>query len=305
MNDLDFAVKFPFTNKARIILGTRKVKLDESIIDKAVSRINNGLKSEIPRPTLIYDEDKIIEIASYPAARMILASLDNTYIRSRYAVAEAKRAHKYLESIPHKVCRNIGRELGINLIKRDESYYVDVTAYLQFAPRSRNYKLINRILINGVVSINWHEYIRLIEEAIRYKVLKGVKVYKRDIPDMAREAIGRIYIPPSKLPKKVSEVGYPPCIQELIKKIKKHENLGHQARWVLAVYLVALGMNDGQIMAVYSGLPDFNKKITRYQVQHIRKREYKMPSCSTMRTYGLCTANCGISNPLKWQGKSK
>lgn len=303
MDDLDFAVKFPFTNKAREILKSKNVEINDDIVDKAVSRINSGLKDEIHKPALIYDEDKIIEIASYPAARMILAFLDNRYIKSRYAVAEAKLAHKYLESSSREVCKDVGNELGVILIEKNGAYYVDVVVYLKFAPRSRDYKLINRILTNGFVLITWHEYIRLIEEAVRYGVLRNVKAYKKDIPKIAQKAVSRIYIPPSKLPKKVSEVGYPPCISDLMEKIKKHENLGHQARWVLAVYLVEVGISDEEIITIYSGLPDFNEKITMYQIQHIRKRQYKMPSCSTMRTYGLCTANCGISNPTKWQGK--
>jgi len=146
---------------------------------------------------------------------------------------------------------------------------------------------------------------RLIEEAIRYRVLRHVNIQAKELPKIIRGAVKKVYIPPSKLPKHISQVGYPPCIQKLLDDINKHENLGHQARWILAVYLTNIGLSVEQITKIYSGLPDFKESITKYQLMHIRKREYKMPSCSTIRTYGLCTSNCRVSNPLKWQGAKR
>jgi DNA primase large subunit len=62
-------------------------------------------------------------------------------------------------------------------------------------------------------------------------------------------------------------------------------------------------MSVEKITALYSNLPDFDERITTYQLEHIKKRSYTMPGCSTLLTYGLCCADCRIGSPLNWKGK--
>jgi DNA primase large subunit len=82
--------------------------------------------------------------------------------------------------------------------------------------------------------------------------------------------------------------------------MKKHENLAHHARWYLATYLLAIGMAEDDVVNVFSAAPDFSEKITRYQVSHIKKKGYSVPSCATVMTYGLCCAVCRIGSPINW-----
>ena len=45
-------------------------------------------------------------------------------------------------------------------------------------------------------------------------------------------------------------------------------------------------------MDAYRGAPDFDESVTRYQVEHITKRNggvgYEPPECDTLRSHGLC-----------------
>ena len=122
-------------------------------------------------------------------------------------------------------------------------------------------------------------------------VKKAAEALKAELPKLE----------PTRTAVTFKEGDNPPCIEKLLDQLKKHENLNHQARWTLAVYLTNRGMTIEKIFSLYSNLPDFNEKTTRYQLEHIQKRGYTTPACSTMLTYGLCCANCRIGSPLNWK----
>jgi DNA primase large subunit len=148
------------------------------------------------------------------------------------------------------------------------------------------------------------EKVRLMEEAVR-KRLERVPILK-DPPKLISETAEKLIaeLPKSDLPQiKVTPGDYPPCIIKLMDSVKKHENLNHQARWYLCVYLMAAGMNDDQICGIYSNLPDYSERTTRYQVEHARKKNYTPPACSTITTWGFCCADCRIGSPIYWKGE--
>jgi len=100
----------------------------------------------------------------------------------------------------------------------------------------------------------------------------------------------------------------PPCIEKLIQDLQHGENLPHFARFALAAFLVNAGWSVDQIVDLFRNAPDFDEKVTRYQVEHIAGkrgggRRYVPPACERMRQEGLCVANCGISNPIEWLRK--
>ena len=87
------------------------------------------------------------------------------------------------------------------------------------------------------------------------------------------------------------------------------ENVSHFANFALASFLINIGFDPNEIIKFYANRPDFNERIARYQVEHIAglrgsRTKYMTPSCSTMRTNGLCVKNgelCGnIRNPLTY-----
>jgi DNA primase large subunit len=78
-------------------------------------------------------------------------------------------------------------------------------------------------------------------------------------------------------------------------------NLGHQARWSLAVYLINKGVQYEKILEVFSNFPDYDERIAGYQIRHAINRGYSMPACSMMLSYGLCVANCKVKSPMGWE----
>ena len=302
--DLDFAVRYPFSSEAKLALESRNLELNGSMIAAASERIKSSLKGGSGKSSAIHDEDKINEIASYAAARMLLSFLNNRFITNKFAVAESKRASGYLERDEESAIEKISSELSISVEKDGKNFLIIIPQYLMSSPRAVPYKLINREIHDGKVLINQHERVRLMEEAIR-KRMEKVPLLK-NAPPLIKDAAQKLIseLPKEDLPQvKVKPGDYPPCVMKLLDSVKKHENLNHQARWYLCVYLMATGLADEGIISLYSNLPDFSERITKYQVEHARKKGYSVPSCVTITTWGFCVANCRIGSPLNWQGK--
>jgi Eukaryotic-type DNA primase, large subunit len=85
---------------------------------------------------------------------------------------------------------------------------------------------------------------------------------------------------------------FPPCIRHYITDIQASVNLPHIARFTLVSFLHNVGMEEGEVMNIFSNVPDFSKKITEYQVKHIigeiSGTEYSPPKCATIRSNHQC-----------------
>jgi DNA primase large subunit len=105
----------------------------------------------------------------------------------------------------------------------------------------------------------------------------------------------------------------PPCVKHALDVMDKGENLPHSARLMLATYMLAVGKPVDEIVAMFQNAPDFNEKITRYQVEHLAgtkgsRTKYSVPSCEKLRNENLCfaTQDCaGIINPIQFGRKRK
>ena len=299
---LDFALKYPFTSGAKAALGA--IELNGRIVELAVARIKKALGGDRSARLLLHDAEKKEELAAYAAARMILGALRNSYITNSFALNESKRVSDLLKKEDGATVELVASEFGIKTSGEGKRLALDLPTYLMYSTRNPHYRLMNRRLLSGMVEINYDEKIRLIEEAVR-KRIEEIPLVK-DPPPMIKAAGARLV---EELPKTgahapiaVKEGDHPPCIARLMEEMNKHQNLPHQARLFLATYLISIGMGEDQITKMFSMLPDFNEKVTRYQVGHIARRGYSVPACSTVMTYGLCVAICRIGSPINWHG---
>lgn len=300
---LDFALRYPFSGSAKKAI--EGITLTERIIDLGVERIRKALRGDSGARMVFHESDKKEDIASFAAARMILGYLRNPFLTTRFAVNESKTVRGHLDRGDGRTVDLIAAQFGIATRKDGERLFLDLPTYLRYSVHDPHYRLVNRRIVNGMVEINDSEKKRLIESAVK-KYVEDIPIVKNP-PDMMKEA-GKKLI--NELPKTESRIvvragDHPPCIMKLLESIKKHENLPHHARWYLATYLLAINTAEEDIVKVYTGLPDFNEKVTKYQVAHAKKKGYSVPSCATVMTYGLCCAVCSIGNPLNWHTLSK
>lgn len=312
-DDYVFAAKYPFSRKAKEIMGTRSVEISDFVAESGFNRLSAALKAGISRKLFVHEQDAVEEILSYAAARMILSYMRNRFLTNRYAVAEAKKASAYLEGEGNEEnVAAIAADMGIFFSQLHgaggtggDAYETDLAQFLMFAPRDIHYKLVFRAIRNGMVEVTSHERIRLVEEAVK-KRMEAVPP-AQGVPPSIKKVSERLYamlpkIEPQKLTFKEGE--NPPCIESILEMFRKHENVGHTGRWLLAVYLINKGMGTEDMLKIFSNAPDYSEKIATYQIEHARKRGYKMPSCSSLVSYGYCIAECGLKNPMSWKRRA-
>jgi DNA primase large subunit len=165
------------------------------------------------------------------------------------------------------------------------------------------------------------EVSRIIREIMKNLLIqKFQRVSPKDVPkDMpsyfwqAVEEVKKLLA--EKAPKHIVPVTLrgemPPCIMQIITKIKAGEDVSHVENFTVAAYMVNVGYSVEEILDVFKDRADYNEKIARYQVEHIAgmrgsRVKYRPPSCSKMKSYGLCVENGSrcprhIKNPLSYR----
>ncbi len=307
LDDYVFAAKYPFSSRAKEIMRSMSINADEEMANAGFSRLSSALNGEIRRKVFLHEDDAVREMVEYGAARMILSQMRNRFLTSKYAVAESKKTFAYLgDEAPENII-SLAADVGISSFREDGARLtMDVADFLLYAPRDVHYKLISRGLDAGRVPISRHEQIRIISEAVK-KYAERIPAMQA-VPPAIKAAAEKMYaLLPKIEPQKISfkEGENPPCIEAILDMMRKHENVAHTGRWLLAVYLINRGVGNEDMLKVFANAPDYNEKIALYQIEHARKRGYKMPNCSSVVGYGYCVADCRITNPINWRGKSR
>lgn len=125
--------------------------------DRGKSRVLDALvSSEVSYVPLINSYDCLIEVVSYPYARMIVSIVKDRFLTKRYALAEAVRMNKMLNNENSDTILIISDELGVlSSTDMDETIKIGFSDYLRLSSRMRgiDWKLINREIYNGVVHL--------------------------------------------------------------------------------------------------------------------------------------------------------
>lgn len=302
--DSEFFAKYPFLPQSKDYVVSKGLELTPDFVEAGFKRakdaIVDGKISQFARGVSVaYDR----EIAAYSACRMMVSKLDSSYFSNRLAIAESKRASANLEREKDSDVILVAQSLGIEARPDGQAFQVGMADYLRYTPRDVHYKLVNTELFKGMVkNLTKEKLVRIIEEAVKKRVMAGLGA-KGEYPQLVQEYAKKLS---ESLPKmeqanlNISSENYPPCIKALLARLAISENLPHTARVALAIYLVRAGLDNDKITKLFSTAPDFNEGTTKYQVEYIRKKEYSMPSCATMDSWGICVATCRCFNPLKF-----
>ena len=300
--EFSFSSKYPFTSEAKQRVDSSSLELNDAVMERAVQRVVSALKAEKEHAYRLHPSDELLELGSYAAARMMLAYLKNRFLTGRFAVAEAKRASSFMRSESEENLRKLGDELGIKPTEFEGRMVLPVSQYVSFSPRSVDYRLIFRNVNNGFVEVKRPEVIRLMEEAVKMRMesLKPIQSPPKIIQEYSKKLM--VLVPKEAVMKMSFKEGdNPPCMEKLLEQTRAHQNLNHQARLALAIYLLAKNVPMEKVESIFSNFPDYDEKKTKYQLGHIVKRGYSMPSCATLLSYGICVADCRIGTPLRWK----
>ncbi|HVP95822.1 DNA primase regulatory subunit PriL [Methanoregula sp.] len=323
---------FPFLKKAQDPIRTRFASLGsllstpkgQAIVAFAVARIQDALSQKKTRAPEVHESPED-EIAAYALARIIVSCVNDKQLIDRLTRYEAERAYYFLvneeewnsryrqgEGEYSRLWDAIAEELGIRI----ENDRMPVPDYVELvAPlHDDRYRLINRHVVQGYVTIDKSERYDLLRERVRV-------LLRRDLPHRVPKEICEQLAPKAAEIKKiyqeqmlrqfgkVEEGAFPPCVQALISALAAGTNLTHAGRFSLTAFLHNIGMDITGIAELYARSPDFDIEKTMYQVEHITGRggtstEYTTPACAAMQTTGLCVhrdAICEkISHPLSY-----
>ncbi len=278
------------------LLKRAEERVNEAIINRCVNR--NFKKTDL-------------EILSFPVALLIVITTEASFIKKRYALAEAKQASSDLAKEPKERILKIARDFDwkIKLSPKEDGdspleFTIKFTDYLRNAAHlhDKKWKLTNSILSHGNIFLNRKDVVRLLEEEVRRRIEKRLDVKLPKYPPelivaaervkkLASEVIGQMEI--EELPKVVVQTAFPPCINALYEAASSSHHLSHIERFTLTSFLVNIGMSPEKVNELFKIFSDYNERLTLYQIEHIAGERgsgthYIPPQCSVLQTHGVC-----------------
>ena len=328
----DEIVKYPFLAEAGKYLNDKGFSLEQlgtdpdlkKIVDMAFERIKISTEGKIYSSNIPQSDSSLpMEVFSFLIAVILLKLTGmNTLIR-RFSLAEARRSERFLEKdlsnykdkTKEQMALKIMHDLfSITIQKQGDDFIIPASNYLKHSINfyEREWKLVNRKINNGSVFLTSHETVRLVRKEIDLYI--SSKIYSANTPEMIigfLEYVNKLRTLAKKFEvKSVESSEYPPCIKHAIEILEKGENLSHSGRFMLGTYLLAKGQQVEQIAPLFKNAPDYNEKVTLYQLNHLAGKssttQYTCPSCEKLKTQNLCFAipECdNIINPIQFGRK--
>jgi len=330
-------VKYPFLPEAKKYVAELGIDLNdlgelESIVNRAKVRIAATFEFLAHMQNQAPYKKSEVEIAAFPVAAFVVAGVKDKTLAERYALSEAKKIYNYLLDEKDNVILGIAKffEWDINPSKQGPfSYTLHFVYYLRNATKGRlvhspEWKLVNRQLDKGQVSVTKNEVCRLLQEEIKNYIEDRTKEEVTKIPQLLQDVIEEIKAEFLKRKPHLSEFDqkiqaeeseYPPCIMDFLDRTAKGQHLSHAERFTLVTYLLHQGIGVDRIVNLFSNVADFREDKTRYQVEHLAgqrgsRTPYRTYNCSTLQTHGVC-ANPNdpvckrIRNPLTYHLRKK
>jgi DNA primase large subunit len=330
---LELMSKYPILPQvSKFLEGIKMTEISKEVVDRAFMRIRDAVEYNEVKS---FTDNYYVEVVSYPVTVMILTAVGNEWAKRRWALSEGVRIEKQLDIEDDDVFDFIIGRMGFEKVDedvehpllKDYAYRVPVTRYLKVIGdllRDVRWKLVNQLVHRGYVYIRSRaEVSRVIREVMKNLLIqKFQKVSPRDVPKSMPsyfwETVEKVkQLLSEKAPKHMVDMvvqvrgDIPPCIAQMISKIRVGEDISHVENFTVAAYLLNTGHSVEEVVEIFKDRSDFNEKIARYQVEHIAglrgsRVRYKPPSCSKMKSYGLCIENGNrcpkrVKNPLNYR----
>jgi DNA primase large subunit len=310
-NDL---AKYPFLKETAEYVKKLDLKIEDltspefsSILERAKERVEEAILYALVSRKLRNEE---VEIISFPVAIMLTVATENSFIKKRYALAEAKQTYIDMKIEPKErilaIAQNFNWKLALN--ENTQTPYEFQLHFIDYLKntmqlRDKKWKLINRLLSKGNVYLTKTETARLLSEEVRRQIEKRLSVkelpeFPSTIMDIAEKIknlsikkIGKAEM--EGFPKIIAQPAFPPCIKNLYQSISSGRHLPHIGRFTLTSFLINIGMPTESVIELFKNFSDFDQRMTNYQVEHIAgkrgsRTRYIPPKCDTLKTHGIC-----------------
>ena len=296
---------YPFSKKA--INSWKKIRiseLDENIIKYCISRIIDTIRD----PSKV-DVDPNKELYLYPIVKILLSKKPS--ILRKFAEKEKERVLYLLKSLDGEEIFNIFKDI-FDCYDDEDYFYVDFIDYIK---KSEN--LNKRSVLKGNLMIRKYETNRSLKkvsgeiiESICNFVYLILKDPIKEIPSGFEKYIcmfNDVFFDESKdlefvkLPFDIDKL--PPCIKKIYFDLINGEKVPHMARFVIATFLINIGLEKEKIVDLFRNQENFNEKRTLYHLEYLMgekscSKRRMCPNCDKIKEYGLCVSDCGVKNPL-------
>ncbi|MEM3700439.1 MAG: DNA primase large subunit PriL [Candidatus Bathyarchaeia archaeon] len=321
-NDL---AKYPFLKETAEYVKKLDLKIEDltnpefsTILERAKERVEEAILYALVSRKLRNEE---IEILSFPVAIMLTIATENSFIKKRYALAEAKQAYNDIKTETKErilaIAQNFNWKFALNLDANiPYEFKLHFTDYLKNTTqlRDKKWKLVNRLLTNGYVYLTKTETARLLSEEVRRQIEKRLNVKElhefpptitniaEKIKSLSVEKIGKAEM--EGFPKTIVQPAFPPCIKNLYQSVSSGRHLPHIGRFTLTAFLINIGMPPENVIDLFKNFSDYDQRMTSYQVEHIAgergsRTRYIPPKCDTLRTHGVCVNSDEICQKIR------
>lgn len=312
------------------------------IVERALERVMAAASGEVYRSGMEGgsrpgDIERQNEIFSFLLAVVLLRLSGMDTLVRRFALAESRRAEAHLErdlggggggaggggapdpSKTDLAVRLIYELFSIPVSQTDGGFAIPVPDYVRHAVKFHEveWKLVNRRVAGGKVLLTRHEVVRLVRSELGVYILERVR--SAPVPDMlpafeapvAELVAAAKRLEPAAPPQAGADDEPPPCVKHAMAVLERGENLPHSGRFMLATFFINRGWPIARIAPMFKGAPDYNERITMYQLRHLSGEgssggtKYSCPSCKKLQGQDLCfpvPACEGIRSPMQFRG---
>jgi DNA primase large subunit len=310
---LHLFAKYPFLKSALPLLRTYKItNLPQEVRARAQERvleaIERGEKGVLPKLS-----NPWVELLSFALSRALVLYVDDDWLRRRWALAEAARVERLLHDENDEVLLYVINDLGLQVKTADGKWIMHFSQYLHLSRRlgtEPRWKLVNRLMDKGLVSLTRPEVIRLLREWLYDSFVQAKPVPVNWHPEEAKAIKEALQRRAAKTVAPAPSREWAPCMVALRNRVA---DASHFGLFALAAYMANKGYEVKEIVDVLRVRSDFDERIARYQVEHIAGQrgsrvKYRPPSCQSMKTHGLCIENgkqCpnNIKNPIQYTNR--
>jgi DNA primase large subunit len=310
---LHLFAKYPFLKSALPLLRTYKItNLPQEVRARAQERvleaIERGEKGVLPKLS-----NPWVELLSFALSRALVLYVDDDWLRRRWALAEAARVERLLHDENDEVLLYVINDLGLQVKTADGKWIMHFSQYLHLSRRlgtEPRWKLVNRLMEKGLVSLTRPEVIRLLREWLYDSFVQAKPVPVNWHPEEAKAIKEALQRRAAKTVAPAPSREWAPCMVALRNRVA---DASHFGLFALAAYMANKGYEVKEIVDVLRVRSDFDERIARYQVEHIAGQrgsrvKYRPPSCQSMKTHGLCIENgkqCpnNIKNPIQYTNR--
>jgi DNA primase large subunit len=308
---LSLLAKYPFLSSATPLLRVYRVtNLPREVRGRAVERVLEAIERG-ERGVLPKLDNPWVELLSFPYARALVLYVGDDWLRRRWSLAEASRIERLLHGESDEVLMHVVNDLGLKTWRTGEEIWVmHFTLYLHLTKRlatEPRWKLVNRMLDKGLVSLTRPEVVRLVREWVYENISQTKPTPVNWSPEEAKIIRETLQRRAAKTVAPAPSKEWAPCMVALRNRVA---DASHFGLFALAAYMAQKGYEVNEIIDVLRVRSDFDEKIARYQVEHIAGQrgsriKYRPPSCQSMKTHGLCVEDgkhCpyNIKNPIQY-----